>query len=238
MIKSFFKTLIPTKYHRFLWSYVNKLTDGYAQKSYSQEGEDLLLKLLLGNRIKRKGFYVDVGAHHPYRFSNTYLFYKMGWRGINIDAMPGSMKLFNIFRKRDINLECAISNHAAEMTYFIFDEPAINTFSESMAQEYINNGRQLIEKKNIKMLPLRSILDRYLPKGTHIDFMSVDVEGMDLSALESNDWDKYKPNIILVEDIDFSMQCCNDSDLYRYLTKLGYELISKTFNTLFFRIKP
>lgn len=56
-------------------------------------------------RKKKIGFYVDVGAHHPMRFSNTYFFYRMGWSGINIDAMPGSMKEFKKYRRRDINLE-------------------------------------------------------------------------------------------------------------------------------------
>ena len=70
---------------------------------YSQNGEDLILNRFLEN--KKNGFYIDIGAHHPIRFSNTYLFYKKGWRGINIDAMPGSMDLFNKIRSRDINIE-------------------------------------------------------------------------------------------------------------------------------------
>ena len=44
---------------------------------YSQNGEDLILNRLFEN--KEKGFFIDVGAHHPIRFSNTYLFYKKGW---------------------------------------------------------------------------------------------------------------------------------------------------------------
>jgi hypothetical protein len=53
---------------------------------------------------KQKGFYVDVGAYHPFLFSNTYIFYLRGWRGINIDATPGSMKLFNKFRKAVLSI--------------------------------------------------------------------------------------------------------------------------------------
>ena len=45
----------------------------YLNISFSQEGEDLVLQRLIG--IKSNGFYVDIGAHHPYRFSNTYKFY-------------------------------------------------------------------------------------------------------------------------------------------------------------------
>ena len=60
------------------------------QYSFSQEGEDLVLARIFEG--KKNGFYVDIGAHHPTRFSNTHYFYRRGWSGINIDAMPGSMK--------------------------------------------------------------------------------------------------------------------------------------------------
>ena len=79
----------------------------YMNPSYSIEGEDRIVRALLWQKHD-KGFYVDVGAHHPFRFSNTYLFYTQGWSGINIDATPGSMKAFNKYRPRDINLEVGI----------------------------------------------------------------------------------------------------------------------------------
>ncbi len=66
--------------------------DPYVQLSYSQDGEDMVLRRLLGGQ--RSGFYVDVGAHHPFRFSNTCYFHRLGWRGINIDADPDAMALF------------------------------------------------------------------------------------------------------------------------------------------------
>jgi hypothetical protein len=76
-------------------------------RCYGHSGEDLVLDRLLNG--KRMGFYIDVGAHHPTRFSNTYLFYKKGWSGINIDANPKSMELFNRRRSRDINIEVGIA---------------------------------------------------------------------------------------------------------------------------------
>ncbi|ETD27688.1 hypothetical protein [Helicobacter canis] len=79
----------------------------YMNPSYSIEGEDRIVRALLWQKHD-KGFYVDVGAHHPFRFSNTYLFYTQGWSGINIDATPGSMKAFNKYRPRDINLEVGV----------------------------------------------------------------------------------------------------------------------------------
>jgi len=68
------------------------------KKSYSQDGEDVVLASFYENMKNYRGFYVDIGAHHPVRFSNTWMFYKNGWKGINIDPTPGSMKAFNVIR--------------------------------------------------------------------------------------------------------------------------------------------
>ena len=42
----------------------------------------------------KSGFYVDIGAHHPKRFSNTYFFYKRGWSGITVEPNSDAIKLF------------------------------------------------------------------------------------------------------------------------------------------------
>ena len=57
----------------------------------SQFGEDKkIIKLFNKNE---KGLYLDVGCFHPIRQNNTYLLYKLGWKGINIDLNPLSIKL-------------------------------------------------------------------------------------------------------------------------------------------------
>ena len=101
LLKTSIKKILPN----FIIEHLKYFTI-YKNDSYSQEGEDLIINRLIDS--KKNGFYIDIGAHHPFRFSNTYKFYKMGWNGINIDAMPGSMKLFREKRPRDINIECGI----------------------------------------------------------------------------------------------------------------------------------
>ncbi|MFM6476289.1 MAG: hypothetical protein ACKPGH_22810, partial [Dolichospermum sp.] len=107
--------------------------------SFSQDGEDIVIAELFNN--KPEGFYVDVGAHHPQRFSNTYYFYLNGWSGINIDAMPGSMKIFDDLRPRDINLEIPISDKSEILTYYEFDETSINSFSLPLSHERIKTSK-------------------------------------------------------------------------------------------------
>lgn len=208
--------------------------DPFAVQAFSQEGEDLILRRIYENQ--KNGFFVDIGAHHPKRFSNTYLLYKAGWRGINIDAMPGSMAQFMKYRPADINIEAAISIHAEELPFYIFNVPAINTFDEMLALRRQTGNIKIVNKVRIRTKRLDEILDQYLPKGTAIDFLTIDVEGKDLEVLMSNNWNKYRSTYILVESMNDDRQESLLSDpVYQYVTSLGYEFFAKTVNTLFFK---
>jgi len=206
----------------------------YGNVSYSQEGEDLILNRLFERQ--KKGFYVDVGAHHPFRFSNTFLFYLKGWRGINIDAMPGSMKLFNKHRKHDINLEIPVLSEANDMIYYQFDEPALNGFSKTLSIERNQNTNyKIINQLELRGMPLAQILKNNIPeKNQQIDFMSIDVEGLDLEVLKSNDWIKFRPNILLVELLNSSMDLINEDPVMIFLKEQKYSVFSKCIKTTIF----
>lgn len=224
MIKYLKKLLRPLKYIFPL---------GYSQLSYGQEGEDLILqRAFLG---KRKGFYIDIGAHHPYRFSNTYIFYKSGWRGINIDPLPGGMKLFHKKRPNDVNLEIGISEVESTLNYNIFDEPTLNGFSEDQTLDYQNNTNyKLIGVIPVKVYPLSVILDKYCSNGQVIDFMTIDVEGFDLNVLKSNNWSKYRPKIVLVESHKTNIENLEDCPIYMFMKSQNYSLYGKSVLTYFY----
>ena len=150
---------------------------------------------------KKRGFYVDIGAHHPVRFSNTLFYYKRGWRGINIDAMPGSMKWFNILRRRDINLEMGAGLNQSLLKFYSFREPAFNTFSDHLVndQEFLKKV-PLKKVYDVPVYPLSEIFEKYLPANTTIDFMNIDCEGLDFDVLKGNNWELYRPHYLLVEE--------------------------------------
>jgi FkbM family methyltransferase len=207
----------------------------YLNESYSQEGEDNILYRFFTGR--GTGFFIDVGAHHPVRFSNTYKFYKLGWRGINIDAMPGSMDAFKLKRPADINLEVPISDIEGESTFYIFNDQALNTFSEELAKERDGKDNYRIERVvSIKTKRLDAILDQYLTPRQSIDFLSIDVEGYDYKILLSNNWDKYRPQVVLLESDEVFENILN-SEIYKFMHEKGYEIMAKTVNTYFFKIK-
>ena len=210
--------------------------DGYyCRETYSQEGEDLVLRELV-KHIKN-GFYVDIGAYHPMKYSNTYYFYKRGWRGINIEPMPNSKKIFDAIRPYDINLELGISSSVGQMTYYIFDKHTVNTFDENLALERVKSANyKLIRKELIPIDRLNSILAKYA-NGIHIDFISIDVEGHEIDVLKSNDWENFRPTYILIESllIKGELENIKDCPVYNYLSAQGYSLIAKTIRTCFYK---
>lgn len=196
--------------------------DSYAP-SFSSAGEDMVLRHLLGSD-KMNGFYVDVGAFHPTLFSNTYFFYLNGWRGINVEARSGSKKLFDKVRPRDTNLEVGVSRERGEMTYyFIAENSPMNSFSPDFLKQ-IEMLEHVKEQISIPTLPLAEVLERHLPKGQTIDFMNVDVEGHDLEVLESNDWQRFRPKVIVVEDEGLDPR---ESAIVKTMKTHGYELCAQ-----------
>lgn len=219
-----------------LQSLINRLLmrdpDMQPNLCYGQDGEDLILDRLLERQAQ--GFYVDVGAHHPVRFSNTYLFYRRGWHGINIDAMPGSMKKFERVRPRDINIECGVAGSAGKLTYHRFNEPALNTFDATEAQYKNKPPYQLLDTVEVAVERLDALLARHLPSGQRIDFLSVDVEGKDEEVLRSNDWTQYRPRFILAETLRTDMLSLGECPVVRFMLGVGYKPVAKAYNTSFF----
>ncbi len=204
-----------------------------ALESFSENGEDLAIHRFFPN-IKT-GFYVDVGAFHPIKKSNTYRFYKMGWHGINIEANSDHIELFKLLRKRDLNLNIAVSDKKETLTYYKFNTQAVNTFNKEHADYWSEKeGSKLLETIEVETLTLKQVLDKYLPANQKIHFMSIDVEGMDIKVLKSNDWNKYRPIMVLAEDNDHDLYSFSESDIYSFLTDLGYSLWCITGPTMIF----
>lgn len=202
------------------------LKRGYSEAEicFSQSGEDMILNSFFGD--KSKGFYVDIGANHPTRFSNTHHFYLKGWRGLNIDPIPGAMDLFNKIRPGDLNIELAIGRPEFQ-DFFLFDESCYNTFDQKIADDILkNNTSRLADTIRIKKSPLSEVLDQYLPSGQSVDLLTIDCEGLDMEILESNNWSRYNPEYICVE--------CHDSfestqaSAHEFLQGKGYRLAAKT----------
>jgi len=212
------------------------LANPEAHISFSQFGEDLVLLAFLRNRKRLdRGFYIDVGAFHPFRYSNTallHLFY--GWRGVNIDANPEAIRSFATNRPGDINIEAAVSDMETEAEYVMFDRGAINSLDPAMIERQLsapNTPFKVADRVTVRTQRLDHILEGIPTLPGKIDLLSVDCEGLDHRVLISNDWDRYRPFIILVECHGFDLRRPMNNASYSLLTEKGYRLISHVFVT-------
>ena len=197
------------------------------KKSYSMDGEDLVIADYF--RHKKKGFYVDVGCYHPLHRNNTFLLYKKGWKGINIDIHNFSIELFNYLRPHDLNYNFAVSNKN-EFTdmYFQKELSQLSTTEIDQAKKVFQGE---IKKKKIQTYTLDKILNFSKLDNKKIDLLDIDVEGADLKVLQGLSFKKMLPELICVEIHEKEIK---ESEIYKYLTNFKYEWIwSGVFSHIF-----
>lgn len=205
---------------------VASVIDPHARTCYSQEGEDLIL--LRHYEGRPVGFYVDVGAHHPSRFSNTKLLYDQGWNGINLDPLPGSMVRFRLRRRRDINLELGVGRSCGIETYSRFVEPALSTFNEIVASQRISEGWLLVNQEQVRVTTLEEVLEEHAD-GRHIDLLTIDVEGHELDVLKGLNLELHRPGVVCLESL-----AGQDDTPATLLIANGYREWARTVNSRFF----
>jgi len=208
--------------------------------SYSYGSVDLLLQYIFKNQMR--GFFIDVGCQHPVMNNNTYLFYKKGWNGINIDLDKKNIDLFNFYRKKDLNINFAVSSKEGETDLFFYhDKSAINTVEKSVANY---QKAQVKEIKKIKTKTLNSIIENSEFKNRIIDFISIDVEGHETEVIKGFDLKKYKPKVVVIEYLDLSVKKLEiknldiknflNSEIYLYMIKENYTLVNLIHSDLIF----
>ena len=206
---------------------IDKLKRYLAKKpniSFAKSGDDIQLMKLINE--KTPGTYVDIGCWHPKEASNTYFFYLRNWKGICIDPNPELIELYKKFRPKDHFINAGIGASRESLDYFMFKESSMNTFSEDFYEKYKVHS-PLLKKVKIPLVSLKEVLDQKLDKNDRLDFFDIDVEGFDLEVLKTNDWEKYRPKIIIVES-DIPLKEDLDSSIVHYLTLQNYRLIGKS----------
>jgi FkbM family methyltransferase len=166
-----------------------------AMVSYAQNFEDVMLaRCFPGPR----GFYVDVGANDPDIDNVTRHFYKRGWSGINIEPLASNFARLKKRRPRDLNLQLAASDQDGSITFYEIGKwHGYSTTDRGIAAQHRKDGLRVIEHET-PMRRLASVLDEHA-KGKEIDFLSIDVEGAEISVLAGADLDRHRPKIILAE---------------------------------------
>ena len=227
------------KYLKLLYYLFYRSKIFFPKKSYSLFQEDLFIQNYFKN--KSKGFYIDVGCYHPLDGNNTNLLHKKGWNGINLDINFYSIELFNFLRKKDVNIHSGISKKKDELTmYYRKEINMLNTLDEKIAKIHFRNG---FKKRNVQVNTLNFFISRYFKKLKKIDFLNIDVEGVELNVLKSLNFKQYKPQLICVEIhnsknmYDTNYDYLKSNDIYKYLINKKYKIIWKKKYSFIFEKK-
>lgn len=176
----------------------------HAKRSFSQCGEDLIVRYVFDVLKIPNPTYLDIGAHHPTYLNNTFIFYNQGSRGVNIEPDPDLFSQFMNRRERDTNLNIGVGERDDELPFFIMSVPTLNTFSESEAKLAASQSNVKIKKVlPVRIRPVNAILEEYFPKKSP-DFVSLDVEAFDLMILQSFDFKRWRPKVLCAETITYS----------------------------------
>lgn len=182
------------------------------KESYAQLGEDLVVDHYLSG--KSSGYYVDIGAFQPLYLSNTYLFYKRGWKGVCVEPNALIAGEYREMRPNDQYFPEACG--VGELKFKLSDEHA--------ALSKVSN-----EGVPVKTRPL----SEYMAMLPSVDLLSVDCEGMELDILKSNDWGTYRPRMIVVEIIDYVTKKKNQ-EVIDFILAQGYGLVcDNSINAIF-----
>jgi FkbM family methyltransferase len=153
--------------------------------SYAQNQEDVILARAFEGKIN--GFYIDIGACFPQEGSVTKHFYDLGWRGINVEPDPQAFEMLAEERSKDINLNVAITDVGSELRLYHAD-----SIGETSALV-----RESASSFVVPALSLRDLCEQHV--NNEIDFLKIDVEGFEFQVVQSGDWQRYRPKIIIAE---------------------------------------
>ncbi len=207
-------------------SWIKKLIEKRLNVSFSRSGDDIQLMRLLQNASP--GCYVDIGAWHPVKASNSYYFYLRGWRGICIDPNPELADLYRATRPTDEFINMAVGLESSTLQYYMLlsGYDSMNTLDGDFIRRYglADKVKRVVD---VPTRPLWEILDERLTPSDRLDFFDVDAEGYDLEILQSNDWDRFRPSIVVTET-EASLKVDLDSEVSQFLDDKGYRLVGKT----------
>jgi len=191
---------------------------------FGQTAEDVILRIYLP---ESKGSYIDIGAGRPITYSNTFAFYRRGWKGVCVDPISTNTKLLKSFRRNDQVLNILIGEKEEDIDFWEFDPYHYSTAEEAVAlkvQDVLGLRLHNFSKKAVR--PLSSIAPKC--SGFDASLLSIDVEGFDLVVLKSNDWQIYHPRVICVEEWEKTMDENFNSEIAGFLANHGYKRMAWT----------
>ncbi len=196
------------------------------RQGFSQYGEDLYLRDYFG---ERQGLYIEVGGNHPFSLSNTYLLYRMGWKGVVVEPIQRLYAKHKRFRPRDIQVNAAAGDKVGALTFYEMIPSVLSTCDPDEAKTIVSGrSARLFHEYSVPITTVAELYRKHLAPHP-LSLLSIDTEGHDMAVLRGVDWEGMHPEIIVCEANDEAKvsEVSNflDGHGYRCLTVLGCNLL-------------
>ena len=189
-----------------------------------------MIKYVFWLRGIHRPTYLDIGANHPFQFSNTAIFYLAGCRGVNIEPNPLLIASFQSARPEDINLNVGVGAKPGTLDFYSMEDTTLSTFSESEYENLCRQGHKLAMVSKVDVLPISEVITEHCG-GTFPDFLTIDIEGMEQEVLADIDFDKYGgPKVICLETAEYSSDGAGPKrkELMAFIESKAYLLYADT----------
>lgn len=223
------KKLIKKSFDPLVWDSLGRARQEYRYSKKRFHCDSNLVPIFEKYLGKQGGYYIEVGANDGRSGSNTFHLEKFqGWHGILVE--PIMHLYFNCRRNRDtrrnliFNCACVDFGYREHLVEFMYS--GMMTISTSLpgsndVSEWTRAGSRFLSSGETvqKTWSLARTLDSILVESkapTHIDFISIDVEGAEYSVLSGIDFERFVFDYILIET-------SHNSPSYNLLLELGYE---------------
>ena len=222
----------------FLESRIIDLAKRFDYKiSFSQNGEDIIIKIILMDVLKLHDVrYMDIGANDPRRFNNTYFLYRMFGKNKNnllVEPNPDLCNKLREVRKNDIILQCGVVGELSKnetLTYWMMNDNTLNSFDKSSIDDNVKAGYTVKGTIDINIIDINSIFAKY----GKFNFVSIDVEGLDIDIVKHIDYDNYAPECVCVENCNHNTLRSREDIMSEFLKQKGYIIYADTMvNTIY-----
>lgn len=216
--------------------YANRLRIKKYSLTFSQSGEDVIIRKIMSSLGIINPTYLDIGAYDPFILNNTALFYLRGGRGINIEPNPYLFKKFKRKRGKDINLNIGIGEEKNKVDFYIIDPPTLSTYSKSEAERLVREeGFVIKDVIKTEVDTINNIVREYCGN-VFPDILSLDVEGKEKDIIFSLNFNKSMPMVVCLETVSYSAvgRGTKDKDIISHMKTKGYMVYADTYiNTIF-----
>ncbi len=208
----------------------------FVPASYSQAGEDCIVKFLFADKKMHSFQYLDIGTNKPDLYNNTYLFYLNGSSGVCVEADTSLIDEIKQVRPNDKIINAGVSvSDSVESEFYIFDIKGINTFDKEEAIKRESFGTHTIKEiVKVPLIHINQLIKQNFSR--YPDFMSIDIEGLDFEVLKSLDFEIYPISVICVETCFYSESHIRPKDnrIIDFMLSKGYEIYADTYiNSIF-----